>query len=619
MNKELAQLISKRNEYKNKNDLESLEKIRQEIKDFKKQPKGKKETVKIEKKTKFSKSDNAYKKKGKKENKKEEKYKSRSKKKKKKKNIKKIQFVHTEPKPKKEKNKDKVFPKQEMLLTKKQEELLHQFYVNNISKCTIDDFVVVFKYYADKYYIDASNLEYYVNYFISNFNDEKNQILIEKFIKNVKKASKDYNDINKNKIKELCLKLNITKVDDFNSERNTYKNSTIFEVISYFINRSDINTINEIIDKYPNITKCNYNNKDIIINVLELMLEKYNIILTNSKDDSNVIQITEDIFVKLYSMDSSKKENIELIINEYIQELKGTKTTTIARNMVLCRINKVKQKLGLNINQPYNDEVYNYLDDYYKKELKNIRRRKVFEDSVVLDELNNVSYSVIKVDDYVTLKINVVDLSIYFLEGSFLEQLLMNNSIDLDIINNYAKYKTGINRPSITFEFIFYKSILKNSTIYNSIVNTTNDKNVKNNYTHDLETINILPNTCDFNELIKLSLKSNFTLPYIVTYCDSNNNYKTMTDLNYLFNKLNKDEFNIILNIINKSNLKYGLSDKITNQFDYDVNVLTPDINFINILQQRIIKSYYDNNYVYNKECIETYVNQKNKVMTKQI
>ena len=615
MHKELSKLISLRNEYMNKGDYDAVVEIREKIKNLKLDDKN----DIVEKKSTYVKKEKLYelsrkKKTNKNKNEDDNKYKKRKNKKKRKKSIesdKSIRlFVDKKIKTKNSKNEERI-EKNEIILTKKQELLLNDFYQKNIICCNVNDFYEVFKYYSLKNNIEISDLVYFVNYFKDNFVSVDNIMISEKFFKYIKKITKDkYDQKSRKKITSLCTGVKINKEVDV-------KSTPIYEVILYFIENGYSDTVYKIIERIPNICNYRYNDKSIIINVLKLILDKYNIILNNQKDDKNIIEVAENVFLMLYNIDSSEKELINFIFAEYISELKNKNFSTVSRNIVLNRICKLKQSLGIEVNISDSNNLFEYIDEYYQNEIKNVRRRKIMDDIIILSNSQNISFSYLNISGYSTLKINVVDMSIYFDEGSLLDEVLKKDRIIYsNIFDGYNKFFVNRDIPSITFEFNFYQNVLKSAEIYNSLVKSKAYSSEDKSYTEKLKDINIIDIKSDFEQLIKYSLEknSNDKFPYIVKCFEYANNYKIYTDLNYVFGKLNKDELNIIYDILNNRSVVYKLSNQIRKNSEYEIDVLKDDITYTNILMQRIIKSYCNSTYKVDRQYITEYVNDINKV-----
>ena len=331
--------------------------------------------------------------------------------------------------------------------------------------------------------------------------------------------------------------------------------------------------------------------------MISKVLDNYNIILCNYKEKFDIIDVYEETFIKLYNINNKDKEKIELLIIEYIKQLKTIDCSTVSKNIVLYRLNKIREKIGIL------KKIDMYLDYYYNQEISNIER-KYIDDSILIS--NKVSYSVMKSGNYIVLRINVVDLTPYFIEGTDLNELAINDCVDTSKMRNYIKFENGKKSPSITYEFHFHNGILSNSIIYDSIVSPVSDRDVNSSYNSILDSIGIAVTKNDFNELIK-----NCSIPYIVkyTYGDSKY-YKIITDLNYIFSKLDKSCVNEMYQIFKTNKQVYGLSKDVVGKMPYDINVLEPSCNYYDILMQRIIRSYYNNSVHLDINTVKQYIKQ---------
>ncbi len=497
----------------------------------------------------------------------------------------------------------KVAEKEEQL-TKKQDEILKGIYIGCIGECSIDDYYVAFKYFVDKEDIDKDKIIFIVTDFFGRFQDINNKSnIFEAFIKIVRRKINNFSSNDKRTINSL---MKIKSIDNIEILEDDYR----YEVLTYFLNRNDKTNIEQLISKMPDIANGYYNGKSIVLDMISEVLDNYNIILCNYKEKFDIVDIYEETFIKLYNINNKDKEKIELLITEYIKQLKTIDCSTVSKNIVLYRLNKIREKMGMikKVDLPeISGENYMYLDYYYNQEISNIERRYI-DDSVLIN--NKVSYSVMKSGNYVVLRINVVDLTPYFIEGTDLNELAINNCVDTSMMKNYIKFENGKKSPSITYEFHFHNGILSNSIIYDSIVSPVYDKNISNNYSGILSNIGISVTREDFNELIKNCLRENEgSIPYIVKYTYKDNEYyKIITDLNHIFSKLDKSCVDKMYEIFENNKQVYGFSKDIVGKMPYNINVLEPSCNYYDILMQRIIRSYYNSNIHLNINTVKQYI-----------
>lgn len=497
-------------------------------------------------------------------------------------------------------------------ITKKQQEIIEGIYIRKVPECNISDYLFSVKYYLDKKEYDKDDIIYLVKYFVNKYNNNESDIYyIENFQKIIKKAIKDFKKSDKKTINSIMWKINVQKNEIIEED---YR----FEIILYFIHNNYEEYVEEILNRMPDIANSQYNGESIVINIFKELLNEYNNILQMRYGyNEKIISLMEKVFIKLYSINDNQKDKIELITQEYIQQLKQINCSTVSKNMVLFRINKIRENMGVTskIDLPeIQSENYKYLDFYYKEELSNPKRKYV-NNSILLDKNNTVTYSIIRNDESMILRVNVVDLTPYFMEETGLYELAIKNCIDIGKMKKYAKFALDRENPSITFEFHFYRGILKESIIYDSIVKPIKNDSLNFEYNELLNYINIIDVKEGFNDLIKVSLEHNKReIPYIVKYNLEDSNYhKIITDLNYLFSKLSKSDVDNIYQLLNRNNQNYGLSNDIVGKYSYSINVLNPMCNFYDILMQKIIRSYYNRDVNLNINTVEQYVKKKNK------
>lgn len=481
-------------------------------------------------------------------------------------------------------------------LTKKQESILNGIYEKNIPECSIDDYFIAFKYFIDKNEVDKEILMFIVNDFFSRYkySNEKSHI-IESFMKLVKKKIKSFNNNDKRTINSI---MRVSTLSNNEVLENDYR----YEVLDYFLYKKDKLNIEQLISNMPDIAYGYYDGKSVIVDMFSKVLDIYNTLLCNYRKDMDImdtIDVFEDTFIKLYNINDSEKKKIEYIINDYIHQLKSINCSTVLKNIILYRLNRIREKMGIKqkISLPEIDrESYRYLDYYYNESISDFERKQQ-ENSIILSGSNTVSYSVLQNNGNTTLKINIVDLTPYFIDGTDLNELAIMDCVDSSKMKKYVKFEVGQENPSITFEFQFYNGVLENSIIYDSVVKPIDVDETSRKYDDILDSINVFNLKSDFNELIKLSLKNNATsIPYIVKYSDEDNKYyKIITDLNYIFSKLNKSDVECMYQIFKRNGQKYGLSSDVVGKMDYDISVLEPACNIYDILMQKIIKSYYNN------------------------
>lgn len=513
-----------------------------------------------------------------------------------------------------------VIPKQstvfdQTVITQKQQEIVEGIYIGKIPKCGISDYYFAAKYYLETEKVSKTDIISLVKHLINNYSfNEKNLYYIENFQKAIKKAIKNFKTSDKKTINSMIGKLN-------NKRQQMIQNDPRFEIILYFIFNNYEEYVNKMLDEMPDIASCMYNGKSTVINVYKALLNEYNNILQMRYGyNEKTIDLLENVFVKLYNLNSDDKTEIELITDEYIKQIKQIGCSTVSKNIILFRISKIRNSVGISNDMKFPEiqgESYSYLDFYYKKELSNSERRCV-NNSICFDENNTTTYSVSRNGEYLILKINVVDLTPYFLVGTDLYELATKDCIDSNNMRKYSKFSTDKANPSITFEFHFYKGILEANYIYNSIVKPMEKTNFDVKYAQDLETINIFDMRSGFDGLIKQSLEANKkNIPYIVSYIEGDLNYRIFNDLNYLFGKLKHSDFDLINKMLESSSRKFGISTDVVKKYPYEVNVINPVLKYSYILMQRIIKSYYNPGFSVSIDEINSFVVERGKVLKK--
>lgn len=497
----------------------------------------------------------------------------------------------------------------ELNLTKKQQIIVNGMYEGNISECSIEDYFTAFKYFVNDCILDKEKLIFIIDDFFFKF-ISSDKMLIESFVKLVRKQFKNFCPKDKKVITSHIKEIN-TNLCELNT--NDYR----YDVLTYFIYQTDRLNAFKLLDEMPDISNGYYNGISVVEDIFKKLLKSYNIILCKSKENLDIISIIEDTFIRMYSINSSIKQKIDFLTTEYISELKKSKYSTISKNMVLCRLNKLKKKQVSNEIKEVldtSDECYNYLEYYFKEQLSNCNRRRYFERPLIINDEKTSAYYISTKDNYTYLRIHVLDLTTYFKSGTKLYELFLNNKVNSKEMKKYTSFQVNSINPSITFEFEFYECILKNTSIYDSLVIPTLDSNIAMCSSSDLAIIN--KTESDFEELIKCALiKYQNAIPYIVRYQDENSNYQTITDLNSVFSKMKKEDVKKIYELFDNNSTKYGISSEIVNRYPYTINVLTPTCCYNDILMQKIIRSYYNEEVVLNDSDIE-YIEKLSKQYT---
>lgn len=485
-------------------------------------------------------------------------------------------------------------------LTKKQQIILNGMYEDNIEKCSIEDYFTVFEYFINDYILDKEKLIFIIDDFFSKFSCDNNKILIKSFVKLIKRQLKDFSAKDKKLISSHIREIDI---NSYEINSNDYR----YDILIYFIYQSNRANVLKLLDKMPDISNGYYNGISVIEDILKKLLKSYNTILLRNDYNEDIITIIEDTFIKMCSINGRIIPKIDLIIEGYISKLKTSKYSTISKNIVLCRLNKLREKQISSENIEVlgtSDECYNYLEYYYREQLFNCNRIRYFERPLVLNDEKTSAYYISSRDNYTYLRIHVLDLTTYFKTGTKLYELMVNNKVNAFSMKKYTSFQIDSINPSITFEFEFYKDTLKNVSIYDSLINPTLDSDIAMCSSSDLDIINKKEE--DFEELIKCALvKHKNATPYIVRYQDKNSNYKIVTELNNVFSKMNKEDVKKVYEILDSNSLKYGVSSEIVNRYPYSVNVLNPTCNYNDVLMQKIIRSYYNKEVVLSDSDIE--------------
>lgn len=247
-------------------------------------------------------------------------------------------------------------------ITQKQQEVVEGIYIGKIPECSINDYYFAVKYYLETEKASKIDIISLVKHLLNEYSfNEENLYYIENFQKVIKKSIKSFKISDRKTINSMIGKLN-------NKKQQVTKSDPRFEIMLYFIFNNYEEYVNKMLDEMPDIANCMYNGKSIVVNMYKSLLNEYNNILQMRYGyNEKIIDLLEKIFVKLYNMNNSEKDEIELITEEYIKQIKQINCSTVSKNIILFRMDKVRSSIGISddINLPeMQSECYSYLDFY---------------------------------------------------------------------------------------------------------------------------------------------------------------------------------------------------------------------------------------------------------------
>ncbi len=486
--------------------------------------------------------------------------------------------------------------------------------------------------------------KYISNKLVSDVVDYDNIIksisLIRDTIKN-RLLSLDKN--NEENLEERKILKEIRIVFDFISKNyredlSKTKHDYCYDVINYFLqDESGYPYIKRIINDLPNIVNTKNNDEHILIILLSEFIYNHKKML----DDKTSSYINPDYLKQVYILFSNsiylklskkEKDEIDTILNNYI-------------NYLLENVNKVERQKEIK-KELYSLKTNNYFINK-KPKLKNVDKSQfmwqanhivnnrnnsinrnyrvnILEPTICFN--NNTAYSIQEIEDKKIIKIHSLDVECMIPESTSIDSqvyndMILNNDIHYQISRHLIFDYENLN-PTITYELTFDK--------FNNVVDfkiyKSNIKNIKKCNDVDLfymsnETLkklatlskkillvkNISFKYVDINQIEKvmtLILNEQFieyinknNIPFIYGGIEYINDYiNNMNNLSAIFSRLEKNEFQVIYQLINNNVGEYGYSKEMFEvENDYDLNLINK-INYLSIFNQRLIDDIIINN-----------------------
>ena len=464
---------------------------------------------------------------------------------------------------------------------------------------------------------------------------------------------------NERKLLKSCFK-------DINDIIDVYDNievktSNYYDIVDYFINREDgLLYLKETLKSIPDIANIKYNDKHIIIIILERYIYNFKKLLEDK--NSNYINpyylyevFSSFIRSRYISLNTEVRNTLINMLEEFKVYIKNTLIKEKRKNAALDEVKKVNKELNnyVNYTNTFKIEKYDINEDYlarlHTRVMEDVEEKYKYKDIVTKDAFtlnsNSYAYSSFETEDEVIVEMHVPNVSPYISGSSdiklyywndLVSKLTKDGTIDpmyevyikkYDLIKDH-KYpcityqliytKNGtFKKFNITQSDIYIKEKYKVCEDYYFLMNKPIDESVMYKDIHKLfrniiskNNISILDNSVDLlNAYYEYTLNQEFAsfmsnnkIPCIFYNKLKNSDELTKEHLfnlnNYLY-KLDKEEYNNILNILNRNPDKYHYSILYNNKNEYKLDILSP-CSYLALEIQNII-----NVFIYNSRHLE--------------
>lgn len=535
---------------------------------------------------------------------------------------------------------------EELQISKYIEEIIEKILnKEDISNIKIDKLLEVYKVLIIKYTSINPKVVLEMTKYITNVILEK-EIVENKVIEELNSINDTikYRLINLDKekdaserkiLKDLRIALQFI-LSNYKEDTSKTKHNYYYDIIFYFLqDESGYPYIKKIVENNTSIINTrkvldNGESEHIIISILKEYITNHKKMLQNKKNrfiNPDYLYQIYLLFTRSYELrttDDEKKE-IENLIVEYKNYIKDNMDS-------LDRKKEAKKELELlkpenfyltrnpilkNIDEEQLVWQSRYITDNKTMSI-NRHNRNLIEDNIISFN-DNTAYSIDKTDEEKILKIHVTDLDCMVVSNTTVDSKIYNDmiekvEIDPSIISRLNFSYTSKN-PVITYEIKFdnrnnitdfriYRSNIKGITKCNDI-DMFNRKNETLNNIIDLLTrfcnaqnmsflsndIRNIESTIEKilnNEFIKYIDKND--IPFVYGGVEYINDYiNQMNDLNNIFARLNKEDFDKIYTIINSNVGEYGYHNEPFNVFlNYDLSLVNK-INYLALFNQRLI------------------------------
>lgn len=416
-----------------------------------------------------------------------------------------------------------------------------------------------------------------------------------------------------------------------NNEKKEEKNS-YFDVIMYWLNdEKNYMYINELLKRKNEIYNIRYNNKHIVMYILDLYIRNFKSMVSDKNSDYINLHYLEEVyylFTKSPYLRVTKDEriSIDLKLKNFTDYIKETLISQKRKNYAIDTIKKMKSKYFYKKYLYY--EFLDLSDDellYEQTNLLNLIKYNTGKEDITRTYLYNDNvYKIHFEKDEKSNKIKEITLTLYeimysryialkSIVNNYLEKCEMNKEEVDSFFKKGLCFKVNKKYPVIAYELKFYPSgkfmklNVKKDTI---IVKKIDEKNKA--YIDDLYKKSTLKNlenfksndTEDLNNYFKKILEKGYIdflaenrLPFIYYGRTMPTRKEIENQINYLSNSLysmSKDDYAEIINIISNDIDKLHYANlPIENGF-YELSLLNP-ISFLGIENQRMLDDLYFN------------------------
>ena len=477
----------------------------------------------------------------------------------------------------------------------------------NILECELPHSIEIFSNYIKKCNLqsDSEQIITYTDflcYSLVEYLFDNNEIFIEfeYLLNSLKNKVNQYekNTLEREFFKDIQKRFkNIYKIYSNNKELKSNKDA-YFEIVDYYLEKENYFSIQELIKRKPEICNITNENGHIVLHILNKYIDNFKK-MTNNKNSNyiNVKYLKEvyELFTKSphFRMKYEEKQNVDLVINEFIVYLKSTLIKRRRKNYAIAEAKSMKSnnfycyKEQFDIREFREDNIsyerqrlINLIDDYMTEDRCN--------DAIDAFVLGNNAYTLTTEEGNTILKMHSLNISPFARResvlGAYLEQCEFKNEKVDDFILRGFKFKSNKQYPVITYNLEFYQSgKLKNLTINENNINITNIYNTM--YSKNTE-------QQEFYDFYKKSVSKNGgNLTTFDTY-KINEHFEGLLQLIYsMFIRRNQLPF-----------IYYGYKKQTENELDESKNFLATKFNglekkdmieLIDILTSRIDKFHY--------------------------
>lgn len=531
-----------------------------------------------------------------------------------------------------------------------QKDINHEICENIISGYSIDHYKLIdilenFRYLIRHEEINENIIKYakdvcYRMTYENKINDENYLNYIHSILDSIKYRKYEVNDKEICDILKECGEVFKTFIEDINLRKQNidYDKDYKFDIVCELLSSTKhYLTIKKLINSFPQIVNIRNKDKHIIIFILEEYISNYIKLLEKDENDIKNIDYLREVY-NLFTksgyirLTNSEKKQINIIISDFITYVHEHVNSSKRKNHI------VKEAKSLLPKYYYNDktlELREVKGHSYDSQLSAIK----YSNSNYRERNNEVDltkeYTVMLSSDYTcysltdngknkSLKIHTCDISNLIPRYKALDNYIYNCMLENKEINNdilsALKFKINEKVSAFTYEIILdnsnnvigfkiYRSKIRpnikidseenNNRTYNKLRRLSNSIMINQNYeSRKLNIESIEEVICHLLNDTYLDNIRGRDIPYIFSGTEVISSLEDITiysNIKHLFNKLPKEEFIKIKNILDDDLLQFHYSDRPFNvNGEYSLNLVGVP-HYLMLQNQRLIKTLYLN------------------------